>query len=416
MKKILFSSLILVLLTCCTEEADPSKATYFTLEVDLTYDSRDTDDWVLIHNWNGTLLGYSPFEAGEIIAFDTFPDFIDKKISVTLLKVSEDNGANKFFNFETFLLENSKARWYLKNPPPLNVSPPGPATGNLIVRVTDPALGSPFDAMISTKHNSFFPEVQGNTFVFPSISLTTNENDVFLSIMDNTGKPRYKFLENVTPGVTDLTLADFNTFDKEVEFNFPASTSSAVTVSGYEADDAIADQGYFVNSYLSGIFSGNETSTRVAGYLNRFPRYRTGVSAGYPGYSLRFFSVGGVPSSVTLTDAPSTTLVSNNFKTFGLAGSMEFKRRRSFWYYTGLQANRPITIAWQVHAAPEYLTNPASVPAAISSKYTTLSTALLNHYETELYTESTTLAELIAERFKQAPPSENFVQRSKSLH
>src|SRR6187549_1894280 len=107
-----FAQLLFVLLITISCHHDPTEqpvAPYFELDVTASYPTATTDNWVIVHNENGQVLGFGSFESGDHITFDS--TVIPKKIGITLLEVENETG---YFVMNTYLDQEVKSKWTLK--------------------------------------------------------------------------------------------------------------------------------------------------------------------------------------------------------------------------------------------------------------------------------------------------------------
>lgn len=64
---------------------DSSIEVYLSLNIDASYDTSLTDNWIIIHHKDGTLLGYKNYEAGDNLIFEVLKNSLFENIFVTRL-------------------------------------------------------------------------------------------------------------------------------------------------------------------------------------------------------------------------------------------------------------------------------------------------------------------------------------------
>ncbi len=64
---------------------DSNTEVYFNLAIDANYDTSSTDNWIMTHTEDGTLLDYKSYEAGDNLVFEALKDSLSENISVTRL-------------------------------------------------------------------------------------------------------------------------------------------------------------------------------------------------------------------------------------------------------------------------------------------------------------------------------------------
>jgi hypothetical protein len=402
MKRI-FSLIVITLLvfSCQKDEVKPNPITYFELDVDPEYNSTNSEDWVIVHDNNGALLGVKPFESGQTVVFDSTIATPDK-IAITFLKFIADSRDN--FYFKSYLGIASKEKWTLSSDTPPHVDY-GADRGNLTVTINDPNLGSGYNALISDKYvNNHWPQIETNKLSFYPQPLTSNVDDYFVFVTDKSGKPFYKFLENATAGSVEYTLADFNEFDKIVDIAFPPALNYQMYIKAYDDDQKFnSSQGYFLNLYLSSLLVRESArSSMPAAYLNRFSKYYTSFLSGYPDHNLTYQAFGGIPShAITLLDDDINVSLTNHTITGFALSSTDFVWRNSSWLAQYKSNERDQFIAWTVNSDKSNLKN-VTIPDKILRKYPSIQTDVFNHSGTTLYKGTLSYDEFIGQQFKGA--------------
>lgn len=397
MKKVILLSLLTVVLSCDNDGEEPIPQKYFEVDIDPSFLTNQSDDWVILHDQNGILLDAKAFEAGDMIVFDTTGQILNNKIAVTFLRVPQDG--TESYQFQSFLCEDTNVKWTLKSGSPIIDF--GNPVGQLSVKVIDSDIGSGHDTQMSNRYTTFaFPTMDPNnagSLIFPTVEVTSTVDDFFIYILDKNGIPHYKFLKDVVPGALEYSLDDFNGFDQVVEVSFPSSVSAIMFVKGYDGD-VIPSQGYYTNFSLSGLTLSKPQTSFNIGYLNDFSKYSTQIHVGYTGYSLSFAAVGSIPTSIELKDSFTATVTDNSFDEYSVS-SVDYDWRQSSWYYSGKKDGKDVAIGWNVTASPEHFKNPTSLPQAILDKYPLLDLNF-QYQNTTFYKGDRTFEDVVNERFK----------------
>jgi hypothetical protein len=390
-------TLLFAFAACEKDEIRPLKI-YFQLEVDASYKTESTDNWIFVTDENGKLWDIKPFEANQTLVFDSTA-VPGGKITITLMRYRENGDT---YILESYVGESVGEKWLLKDS---NTYEAGAYIGNVSVHLSDPNLGPSFSSRISNRFTSpgLTPRETLHSYTFPEIGIYSNADDVFIFASDGNGKPYYKFIDNAVAGDFTYSLSDFNNFDKEVTFRFPETSYTVLNINAFEDNQPIIPgQGYVLNSYLSGTIETEMHSAYKAGYLNRFSKYFTGLSAYYPDFTLSYSSFGGIPasSSIVLEDFEQT-ITDQSFDNFSVS-SNNYQFRSSAWIGWQTVGNGSMKTYWELYSDNEHLKNPLTIPEVLAAKYAGLSGDGLTHDFTGFSKSTKTFADVLAERFKGA--------------
>jgi hypothetical protein len=401
--------LSLILLSCSKDEVKPVPVKYFEVQIDPSYNTASSDNWIILHNKDGNLLSVKHFEAGDNLIFDSTVT-ISGKIGVTIASFNVNLPPNyNEYEFQSFLGEEVNAKWTLKNMVP--DFPLEETSGELFVDIVDPQIGSPYDAQISSPHWSATPlstEEGHLTFGFYKSATT---KDFFISIVDKDDNPHYIFLHDPSASAS-FSLSDFSDYDKIVHVNFAPSATSYVLVRAYErAEPYSAYTGYLTDAFFSGF--GVEKSSYKIGYLDGFENYYTGMYAGYEGYGFGYESFGPAPTAdIALENQINITLSNKTFYNFALS-STDYSWRSSSWGQSGILNGELVSTYWVVKSGAEPFANLKIVPRFIYDRYPEYSLSKMAHHTTQLY-QGTSFEDHISQRFKGAGVGP-YIQISKQL-
>jgi hypothetical protein len=387
--------LLFVLAACEKDEVRPLKI-YFQVEIDASYKTESTDNWIFVTDEKGKLWDIKPFEANQTLVFDSTA-VPGGKITITLMRYRENGDT---YILESYVGESVGEKWLLKD---FNTFEAGPFIGTLSVHMSDPNLGPSFGSRISNRFTSpgLTPRETLDSYTFPKMGIYSNADDVFIFASDRNGNPYYKFIENAVAGDYTYSLSDFSNFDKEVTYKFPETSYTALQINAFEDNQPIkGGQGYILNSYLNGAIEPDMHNAYKAGYLNRFSKYFTGVSASYPDFTLGYSSIGGIPASSTIViENFAQAITDKSFDNFSVS-SNDYQFRTSSWIARQTVGNGSMTTYWEVHSDNEHLKNSLNIPEVLIAKYPGTNTDALTHYYTTFSKSTKTFADVLAEQFK----------------
>lgn len=415
MKNGFIVTLALLLFACESDEPiekiiePPPQIQYFELTVDRDYPTSDSDNWIIIHDQNNTFINAKRFEAGQNLKFDTFPA-LPGELKITLMAAKTVANNKMIYKLQTFLNVNLNEKWNLKKPYSVNENP-GTIQGILGVTVTSTNLGSSWDAIISNKQKKYIPTaLDFQTFQFEEAEVGSNWDDYFVSALDKTGTPYYKYIENVSPGSLTLTLDDFEAFDLVKPFTFPVSYAAWLEVHASDNVQTRDEPGYFTQSYLSPVKEAKPVSSFKLGFLEKFSYYQVTFYAVYSDDIISFQSKGAFPEEIILPTLD-TELADATFTNFSLSGESDFIRRISYWNLYSYAAN----IEWSVFGTNDPVANPG-LPEIIEKNYPTLKLSELKHNATYLYEIGNSYENLLATEFKGEDADEENLFVIKGVH
>jgi hypothetical protein len=404
-KNILFLTLSCALIFSCDDEKEAIPVQYFKVTIDATYSTSQSDDWIVLQDEAGNLLSAKPFETNDVLTFDSV-----KIISPFSYSVFRYEPAGSFYSLRSYLGIEAGDEMIIQNSIPVFAS--APSQGKLQVTVTDNNLGDFFDAALSWKEYFDVPSASSTptSHIFRERDITSTFNDFFLFVADKNGIPKYKFLENATPGNLNFSLADLSNFDKTVTLALPSpSQNSGAFVQAFDADQPFfSSHGYRVNLYLQGQL-GYSRSMYTLGYLNRFTQYLTTARAAYPGYELLYESRGAAPTSnITLSKADVN--ISNNTQTGFTVTGTDFDWRVSEFTY---RSNAGGNISWYVYSDKSQLKNNL-LPSQFVSKFSNFNVNLVKHNATR-FVKGTTYDDYVLKPMRGEQVLESYTMTTTSI-
>jgi hypothetical protein len=414
--------IILLLIWSCSE--NEPELNDFEIEVANYYHGDQLDAWVFFHDNDGKLIDQAQFTDGQSLKIPSLVS-ADKKVSVTLVRILKNLNGDPSFNVESYLNVSFPAKWKLGVFAQYPELACGGVNGQLDLTLEDDQLGNLHDVNVSTLKANHYPnpnESTTSTFKFSPLPIVENcASSFFLYAQDKNGNPKYKFMENVQPGIFTYSLDDFKSFDKVIEVSFPQNAIAYLAVKAFDAGKSIHTEGYLTNSAFGSSFGGIPIASYKVGYLDRFPKYRTTLYARYYKYleynfALRHEEVGSAPSSISFDSnfAPEVTNASFSEYSYTTNKPIVFKVI-SFLYYPALPTTDSY-IDWNVFSGGALGKNPKEVPKSFTQKYPNFYLSKLVLGSSSFYTKYNTFDEEIAVRFEGASEKESFVYFGKELY
>ncbi|HEY0741653.1 MAG TPA: hypothetical protein VGD40_09325 [Chryseosolibacter sp.] len=392
-----------MLFFCCSKEESVPKP-YFKIIIDAKYETSESENWIVLHDKDNNLLAAKPFEAGENFVFDSTV-VIDQPFVVSLFRFSQGPN-NVHFNIETYSGVAPKAEWKV-----LPVYPTagdyGTGLGEHEVTLSDADLGYFYNSGISNKFTSYsHTKLTDESFRY-NARITSTLNDYFLFATGTDGVPKYAFLEDLAAGGKQtISLANLKPFDKTVKVTFPGlSDFSYVVVRALEENQPyVRNAGYYLNLYLEGISGGSYSSYQV-GYLNRFNRYQTVISADITSeYGVSYEAYGAAPAADITLKKADVSLTNKTFQNFAIAGTDFEWRSTQFYDYPSLTAP---WVTWTFFSGNNDLTN-YTLPTEFTKRYPQLSTSNLKHSSSN-FRKGISFEQFLEEKFSSAEPKNSIV-------
>lgn len=385
---------IACVLTSCTDKEDLVPETVLTLNIDSQFPTSQTDDWVILHNTEGKLIGYKPFESGDSFTFETTLVQAGGKINITTIKRRLENGYD-FFSMASHLHVESGQTLVIRNLE--RSSPPfGDESGEFIIEMSGTSENHVI--ALSDKNGYSFGGWLSETGVYrmtPSIHGTSS--DFLLFVGDGMGNVKHKWFL----GVEDLDLYklstnDLDAFDHEVLVSFPLTDNIRFHVSGSRT---LEPTEYFYEcSDLNGINRDSRTSLKL-GYLDVFAKHSTWFQIGYSDRSYTYSKDGGVPGSITLPLNADFHGQNTSITNFTYTKNQPFVYRYGVWTLRDLASSPKIWINWLVFS-PEGTQRIAEWPDELKTKYPALIPDVMVYESTTFYTEAVPYKDYIDFVFK----------------
>jgi len=335
------------------EESD--SGLFFNLSIAADFDTSQSDDWVIIHNDNGDLLGLSPYEQGQDLVFQADANSQGNSLTITLFQVTLNNG-NTTHTLNSLTNIPLGSVWRFENAPETPVSRRDAAIGSFNVTTTGipnfvTASVSNSDGPIggggsSTGINGIFIHTRNG------LSLFTN-NDYFLSVSSSSEGTRYIILDdvqnedNLTVGYSDFISPINTTFidiNPEISYN--------IFQQAFRQDEELTrNGGFYIQNTL--FTQGFELPAAVL-ELDGFDRYVTQLFFQTDSYSYNYTQFNTLPTNITVpSQSPEITIANDAINTFGYTTNLSgFSRQRGAWTRSSGTFNTDfMQTIWFVHSA-----------------------------------------------------------------
>jgi hypothetical protein len=379
------------------------------LQVDASYITAKTDNWVLIHDVDGKLLEYKAFETGNIITIETEKEIQGNKVNITLFEYFNNDTISTHI-LESYLGNELGQEWVLRKKtfPPL-------FTGNIVGEVTFNVSGIPSGSTYEFSNKNqivFFNGGWSGTRLNADCPLYDNGPDYLFYMADGTETPKYKFFKNVKDkDVFNIHYNDLNFFDKTVKVDFPLVKARNIEfgVNTYDANSPGYWNGFTLSSNFSNLYSDFDMRKSLTlGYLDTFSLYNTYVNIGHDSIIYRYGKLGAKPDSIGFSFGAKFKLKDKSFTNFDFELDRPFSKRMSYWYYRDLASNPINHIIERVYAPSQTQQKMSEWPAEFTTKYPTLSLNKGGHNYTQLTTKGESYADYIDKTFKGKATDPNY--------
>lgn len=406
LKPMKHTSLALIWLTsimgaACSEKNDPAPVpqTVLTLSVDAQFVTSDTEDWLVVHNPNGELIDYKPFESGDSFTFETTAKLTEDKINVTTIKRRLANGYDAFSVTSHMQVDKGQTlvlRGHESTQPGF-----GNQIGEFGLELSNVSDGY---AIALTDKFGFSGNSgwSGGTNLYTATTrIHETARDFLLFAADGPGgNIKHKWFREVEGlDLYKLSMNDLEPFDRVVEVSFPLTDKIQYHVSGSRTAEQTE------NFYeCSNILSGNlyfRTSLKL-GYLDDFQKHSTWFQISHGDRTYYYAKNGAAPSSITLPLNAVFTTSNTSITDFTYTKSQSFSMRRSSWVFRDTETSPQMLINWEVFS-PEGAQLFTEWPAELTTKYPALAFDKMQYISTNFYTESPSYQDQINFVFKGVP-------------
>lgn len=406
-----FAVLSLTLINGCSDREDPineidtDTVTYFTLKVRPDFFSNNTDIRVaMVHDTLGNLFATRLIGNGIVAEFDTTAEAIPEKFLVTLLFIPSGTGS---VEGETFAGVNKNEKWELKStftPPKFAAAYDGAFQNQVYVSGIDQDLNQVLASQPFTT-NMLCCSGPGEA-IYPIYKCFCSFNDIYLAARGSDNIPLYMRFryDNYSE---DFVLADFTKFDNEVTLISPAGRHLRVEVQGYLLDTLQYDLGFYVtNRWSTWAADQYSTGQTKIGYNDsEFPMYRViASSTSADKRTVHYDFLGVVPESAEI-DYADATINGYGYSDYQVTSNDPLVRKVA--RFTVFHTN--FRVYWTIHNDGVGYMKALDLPGEQIGKLSGFQLSDLNHSETQLFTVSEPLQDVIDQRFKSKPRTQTAI-------
>ncbi|KAB7531047.1 hypothetical protein F8C76_06000 [Flagellimonas olearia] len=343
-------------------EPEPEPVVYFTFSSDPAFfDTSTQDNWIILHDSDGNLLDYKPYESGDILEFtaldseltDTFTvTLFLRRISTRFLTVDniQTSCEGSQFNIISYPSVSKGSNW-LKSQYPTRL-PGSPAPNHLgeFTLTTEnipgefPVLNNYFHDLgngnrgnLSTLRFSEHPNSSssshsaGYTTIIQSGINNWENTSYMMSILHADEGLKYLFFQNPDAG-NDLTIdyGDFQAFDSYTYFPLiPENENYTLQMVGYENETSFKTHtGYFCLE-VNDINNGMQIPL---GALDRFTHYKTFFDMKINDNARYQYSIlGPKPTISVIPEKPSVSFTQDGIIGFDFTTNTDYVRRVSYF-------------------------------------------------------------------------------------
>ena len=373
------------------EEETTADEVYLTINVNQTYHTDQTDNWIIIHNATGMLLDYRAFETGDSMEFKAKPEDITSNLTVTQLTVmAGDQTTTHSFESKTQVPKGTTLDYGTNSPP---ISPePHVQLDDFHMTITN--IPNPKKMLLSNK----FGNLGGLGSGTGNGGLWTFERDVthlegadeyIIFIIDAFDNYEYYYLNN--PDGADITLdyaTDFEVYDQSIEITLPPHNSYLLQTAGfYEADEIGQVDGLWMEDLLSFVDGQVSTDPLKIVYSDRFDKFRTYFNISMDGYTYLKNSFGPAFTDLEIPEKPAFAILDSSLEQFRFETPLTYQVADWQFYISqgsGSTGDYRFT-RWIVEANSRYEPVLGPVPQAITDMYPLMDLDGMKFKQIDLY-------------------------------
>lgn len=371
------------------EPTEPQLETYFTFNTGNSFDSSMDDDWIMIHNGNGDLLDYKPYEAGETLLFQALDTVTIENITVTKLQVRK-NEFSIFGLLESYPKLDKGRSWnYRTNVASTNTVS---SIGTFDLTVNNIPNWYEYNLRNKMNYGRLFPRrfhegITGDTD--PTNLILTDfdlfePNDMFFSIIDENRNPKYIWFDDVQDG--DIIEIDgsveLQDFDDNIDIVLPQNLND-YNYSVLAHDEELNN---YLHLYLFGNGNSIPTSNSLRmGYLNAYDSYFSQVGYFFDDYSYYYSETSSriTPANINPV-VPILTINDDSYSSFSYETSTEHLIFSSVWSSSSSENNYSKSLNWVFRGPKNYSTTIKELPEEFATLYPELDFDSLEYKKTTL--------------------------------
>ncbi|WP_422082603.1 hypothetical protein [Ulvibacterium sp.] len=364
------------------EEPRQETEIYFALNTESPPNLTEaSDDWVILHDVNGNLLGYSAYETGDKLEFDAPIDVLTPTIAVTYLNYRTTNG-NQYFEISTTVAVNKGSIENIgPNPPPENPDYTKTGEFNLSIQdIPDPFRNaSPTKVELSSGRGRLGFSSGGTGLPNGTLELNLQIesyqgfDDYLISILDGNNHLKYFYLNNSeVQNLSANYITDFLDFEKEIGISLPPHTRFNLNIAGFKEDQDFSQYGgYWLHDVISVLNRDVVTNPLKIGYLDMFNKYRTLFNINMDGYDYGISHYGKALDTLVIPEKPVMNVVDRSLNAFSFDIDLDFIDALHKWdYQEGSSGDgNYIQTRWSLSVPKDFSPSIGELPDEILEKY-----------------------------------------------
>lgn len=404
---------LLFLLGCSNDEPVTSNngsgtsEVYFTINTATDLDTSESDDWVLLYNSTGMLLGVQPYEAGDRLVFETNAlEALTDELIVTRFRSSTGGGSTNH-TFTSYPNIAKGSIWNFKTTDDsFGGLPTGADLGEFNISI-DNIPGEPITSNISSQLGRLGGSVSSTTINNTSTLETTfnvfeNAERHLISIVDGNRDTRFTFVDNLPQGGSlNLDYSTFSDFDIQVPVSIPDTGDFLATVRAFTSDQQLfLRDGFTLTDILPSEGRSFERPFQL-GYLTEFENYITTFNY-WPesGYIYFYSKYGERPDGITIPSDASLELIDESLFNFRFSTNLPYIRRQSQWFNSSGRAGVDFVLTrWTVDTGDAENLPPMEIPMEIQERYPEIDLDVLEYTVTRFFTDFESYRDFIERNF-----------------
>lgn len=367
----------MIMLAGCDRAGEGNRTVLVNFVAGESLNTVDSDDWIIVNDKNGNLLGYRSFEDHDQFQIESSSDNLGDIISVTILEY------HPYQDFDDYLLTTRlefPIGQTLRYDGPTLPESAGVSTGSFRVSVTDvPDVTEVHQGIVSSRGGSDCDATNDGVSTL-NFECNTYENvgKDLVMVEDNSGTSKYGWIDNVEAGGTySVPYSELLAPDTTIKFNFPETDNLFMHIDGQLNEPMDLGPGY--NLFFDAPPPGGSFQ---APYLKDLTFYQTNLSLGYQGYDLLYSSRGSIPDGhVEWPQFSDYSISDTTIRNFMASSATHYELRISEWVHI----QSPVQIRWYVHS-PFGSQSIKELPKEILDRYPVLKLDNMNYNSTTFYT------------------------------
>lgn len=377
------------------ESVEPKMETYFTINIQPSYFTEASDNYVMIHDSEGNLLDYRAYETGDILEFDKLDTELAtiESLIITDVAINLTESLEQYF-FKTITETEKGSIWYNKiillDPPN---RPPPENPGSFDVVINNASQIKNYNIRSSKYNGAYVKIAPENVTILEHERVPLQKSHEFLfSVVEKDGSSKYKYFN--TPSEVGTLVFDYNDFlepDNVLKTDLPEYKELFAFTTGYKTN-SIYDFGY--NFKLENDLGGSLQSTLP--YLENFEFYRTNFSLVMDKLAYSYYLENEeIPDAINIIDNPELQVQNNSVLDFKFSANIDFIRHFSYWRFPrALGQSEAIDIQWRLYSSNKNLFI-KELPEELLAQYPRIDIESLEHKFTELHTISYSQSDLL---------------------